>query len=476
MSRLLFLILTLSLLVTACAVEDDDSYSALSTIKQDSAGPGRYRVPPEVETIGDSQDAEYTGAGRWNGQSSCQGGMTDGAEALRDFLNDKFSQIDVISGYSCRHIVGNSSQTSVHATGRALDIMIPLGYRSQANNIEGDPVANFLIANAEDIGIQFIIWDRTTWGAHRDPGKKERYYGGHHPHNDHLHIEITEEAGRGETPWLRSGWTPVEDYANPEPRPEPEEPEAPEPQPEEPNEDPPEDPAPTEPDTDLPPEDDKPDAQCNALPAAGGVIDNNCLWLRGPTDFWNRESLGNDDDLAWTYAFQSGSHLNSAEWEISLKEAGNFDVEIFGVEEFATYSGVRYVVHHDGTATEVIVDQSKASGWYSIGSFSFAAGKNQKLTLFDNTDDAVTGAGKRIMVDAIRLSPKAGPANEEPNDGKGTDDDSDNGQVDPADDKEAPGALEGGCQQAPGDQPLQTGLLGLLVLGLLRRRRHQEVR
>ena len=46
------------------------------------------------------------------------------------------------------------------------------------------------------------IWDRWTWGAHRDSGEKERSYGGSHPH--HLFVDV---AQRVET---RDGLLPQE--------------------------------------------------------------------------------------------------------------------------------------------------------------------------------------------------------------------------------------------------------------------------
>jgi Putative peptidoglycan binding domain len=48
-------------------------------------------------------------------------------------------------------------------------------------------------ANADRIGLQCIIYDRTIWSARSPDG---RPYEGVNPHYDHLHIELTWQAAR----------------------------------------------------------------------------------------------------------------------------------------------------------------------------------------------------------------------------------------------------------------------------------------
>ena len=50
------------------------------------------------------------------------------------------------------------------------------------------------IVNAQTIGVQLIIWNRVVWRAN---GSNEKGYGGPHPHNDHIHVEITNEGTDG---------------------------------------------------------------------------------------------------------------------------------------------------------------------------------------------------------------------------------------------------------------------------------------
>ena len=475
---------------SACAPDDQagGDYFDPSASKQDNASGSRWRMPAEIARVGDTQEVDYTGAGAWTGDN-CQGGMTEGAEALRTFLIEKYPQINSIGGYACRPIVGNPSQASVHSTGRALDIMLPVGFQAEAINGEGDPIGNFLVANAEEIGIQFVIWDRTSWGAHRASGAKERYYSGAHPHNDHLHVELSEEAGRGETAWLQDGWTPIEPSGTTEPPPPPAPPEEPAPideLPEEPGEDPPVDQAPSVPPVgDQQPEEPEPTGVCATIPAEGGVIDSEeCIWLRGPANYWQHENTGHDGALAWTRAVQSGKHQSSAEWEIKPEQDGNYEVQVFVEPEFATHRNARYYLSHGRTTDSFEADLtsgvSAANPWLSLGTFAFSAGGGQKLILFDNSDVAVNGEA-RVVVDAIRLIPEGAeapdePGNEDPD--SGADDESPDAPSDPPTPgtpdeptEDGPtGLVTNGCQSAPGHAPWASALFLLLALVAVRRR------
>ncbi len=169
---------------------------------------GRWTPGREVLAAGQSQDVGYDGAG-----SRCSGGPTSGADALADHVRRNFPSLinrrvpgDGVQIYACRRVVGGSGM-SVHSTGRALDIFIPTRAGGAADNSKGDQVAGWLAANAETIGVQAIIWDRTYW---RLDGSAPRCYTGKHPHNDHVHVELTADAGRMRTPFFRGGAAPVD--------------------------------------------------------------------------------------------------------------------------------------------------------------------------------------------------------------------------------------------------------------------------
>ena len=160
----------------------------------------RWSLPSAVASAGRRQRVTYNSADR------CTGGASSGALEFGEFLQDEFAASinrrvsgEGIQIYACRSVRGGSSR-SVHAEGRAVDFFVPMR-SGDANNALGDEVANWLVQNAQQIGIQLIIWDRTVWRA----GEGDRCYTGTHPHNDHIHIELNDAAARRETPFFRGG-------------------------------------------------------------------------------------------------------------------------------------------------------------------------------------------------------------------------------------------------------------------------------
>ena len=154
---------------------------------------GAWRLPSDVHAAGQRQSVRYDGAPPWNGGSNCGSGLGAPARALGDYLRRTFpSSVSSYGGFSCRPNTANTSLTSVHGTGRAIDVFIPTT-GGQADNTRGDAVANWLVTNAQRLGVQYIIWDRTQWNGSRS-GDKVSPYGGPHPHHDHLHVELNTSA------------------------------------------------------------------------------------------------------------------------------------------------------------------------------------------------------------------------------------------------------------------------------------------
>jgi hypothetical protein len=179
----------------------DEALNSEQKIQMAISRPGAWTLPPSVRAAGNSQYVPYTPPPAWNGGRNCSGTFSAGARELGNYLVNRFPGARYFQGYSCRQIRGGSGM-SVHGTGRAIDVFIPL-HRGAADNDLGDPVANWLVENASNIGIQMIIWDRTVWAGNRS-GDKARYYSGEHPHHDHLHIELTPQAASRSTPWFRN--------------------------------------------------------------------------------------------------------------------------------------------------------------------------------------------------------------------------------------------------------------------------------
>ena len=323
------------------------------------AEPGPWHIPLETLAIGDTQTVPYTGAGPWIGEQGCGGSLLPGTGLLREYIATYFPQAYSIGGYSCRPIVGNSSAMSVHATGRALDIMIQT-IDGQADNSAGDVIGNWLIEHAELIGVQMIIWDRWLWHGERAP-PKDKEYTGQHPHHDHLHVELSTDAAALLTPFFQNPMQPPELLS------------------------------------------------CGTVPAAGGVIDDAdaCAGFYGPREYWrSADGAGHGGSLLWTNAFESTDPSNWARWVLDVEQAGRYRAEVYLDPAYALHDRVRYEVVHDGQVEVLLVDQGQATepGWYPLGACEFAAGGAQHVSLFDNTDQPVADE-QHIAFDALRLTP-----------------------------------------------------------------------
>lgn len=81
----------------------------------------------------------------------------------------------------------------VHEEARAVDFMLPAPLYGGA---EGEALANWLLANAEAIGVQGIVWNRASWYPSRGNGgpRFQGGYAGESEHRDHVHAELSEGA------------------------------------------------------------------------------------------------------------------------------------------------------------------------------------------------------------------------------------------------------------------------------------------
>ena len=180
-------------------VDDPACDGVMAVLKGALAKAGNWHLPNKVKEAGQHQHVSYDSPPAWENGRNCSGGLTSGARVLGDYLVEHFKS-HMYQGYVCRTIRGSSGM-SVHGTGRAIDVFIALD-GGQADNDKGDPIGNWLVEHATEIGIQYIVWDRTQWKGYTS-GAKDSYYGGVHPHHDHLHIELTQEAARRSTSWFK---------------------------------------------------------------------------------------------------------------------------------------------------------------------------------------------------------------------------------------------------------------------------------
>lgn len=130
----------------------------------------------------------------WDGGSHCTGRLGVGTRALGDYILAAFPGVfSSFGGYNCRPNTANASVTSLHGTGRALDLMV---------NVDGDHsrtadvVADWLLTNARALGVEEVIWTRTIWTSLRGL----RDYDGPDAHTSHIHVGLSPESARALPP------------------------------------------------------------------------------------------------------------------------------------------------------------------------------------------------------------------------------------------------------------------------------------
>lgn len=127
--------------------------------------------------------ALYSG---YQGAARCTTGPTPGARALMAwFLGAYAGQGGKNLGiYNCRSVRGGTT-TSLHGEGRAVDLgIVPHGAAY------GTALADRLMHNSAELGIQCIIWNRRIWSGSY-PTQGFRPYNGVNAHVDHLHVELS---------------------------------------------------------------------------------------------------------------------------------------------------------------------------------------------------------------------------------------------------------------------------------------------
>ena len=125
-----------------------------------------------------------------------------GTTELDEYIRMRWPGVRPYGTYYCRRNSNNLDELSVHAIGRAIDAGIPL-IGTEADNTLGDAVGNWLIANAEYIGIQRVGWDGMWWNGERGflPMRGD-------PHKNHLHIELSVDGAARRTRFFVEGPPP----------------------------------------------------------------------------------------------------------------------------------------------------------------------------------------------------------------------------------------------------------------------------
>ena len=130
--------------------------------------------------------------GHYTPASECSGYATPGAKALMSwylgaYMNQGAANLGI---YVCKSIAGTKT-TSLHGAGRACD----LGSTPYRRLAFMDDLADMLVAQSKELGVQCVIHDAKVWSS-LYPHDGWRTYRGVDPHRGHLHAELTVESAR----------------------------------------------------------------------------------------------------------------------------------------------------------------------------------------------------------------------------------------------------------------------------------------
>jgi GH25 family lysozyme M1 (1,4-beta-N-acetylmuramidase) len=143
---------------------------------------------------------------------------------------------------------------------------------------------------------------------------------------------------------------------------------------------------------------------CGSIPARDfWVIDESdaCFDRFGDSQFWTTEHDGYGDDALTTKTTQYEAY-NYGVWNLDFDRYGEYTVEVHVPAGLATSTMARYTVHHASRDSEIVVDQSRESGWVELGMFEFTSSRSRQwVRLEDHTGED----GEVIVFDAIRLTP-----------------------------------------------------------------------
>ena len=119
-------------------------------------------------------------------------GLTPRAEQLRKAVTEVFGD-QSLGGFAPGGIDRGHGAESAHYDGRAIDIFFrPV---TEENRREGWLLAHWLVAHAEDLDVQYVIFDDRIWSAHSPRGQWQDYDAPEPGneilrHLDHVHVDV----------------------------------------------------------------------------------------------------------------------------------------------------------------------------------------------------------------------------------------------------------------------------------------------
>ena len=114
------------------------------------------------------------------------------AERVRAAMTEVFGE-QSLGGFAPGGVGQGHGEESTHYDGRAVDVFFrPV---TEENRREGWLLAHWLVAHAEDLDVQYVIFDDRFWSAHLPRGQWHRYDAPAPAneilrHLDHVHVDV----------------------------------------------------------------------------------------------------------------------------------------------------------------------------------------------------------------------------------------------------------------------------------------------
>ncbi|GAA2111529.1 hypothetical protein GCM10009824_06900 [Kocuria atrinae] len=145
-----------------------------------------------ADDAGPSLRCEGTAADDLPEQELTPTGLTPRAQRLRDEMTEVFGD-QPLGGFAPGGVSQGHGAESTHYSGRGIDVFFrPI---TEENRREGWILAQWLIAHADDLDIQYVIFDDKIWSAHSSRGHWQTYDAPEPAsdilrHRDHVHVDV----------------------------------------------------------------------------------------------------------------------------------------------------------------------------------------------------------------------------------------------------------------------------------------------
>ncbi|MGH3812875.1 MAG: hypothetical protein ACRDUV_10520 [Pseudonocardiaceae bacterium] len=156
------------------------------TAALEGTGAATVSCTPDVQPV-----SSRTPGGGWAPEQMGPDGLTPRTRYLRDLIKSGFGETNLggwcPGGCTTGHVEGSD-----HYTGHAIDVMI-LPYTDPARIADGNRIAAWTVANADQLAIKYVIWRAQIWTP------SEGWHTYTHPsgsddetllHMDHLHLSV----------------------------------------------------------------------------------------------------------------------------------------------------------------------------------------------------------------------------------------------------------------------------------------------